>query len=107
MIKIKGMDVSVSKKDSASYTVTFDGDIPPDGTEALVSIKRNPNVNEAMLEKKYTISDGMIDVNFTSEETDFVPSVYYWDIRLIYEDGKVFTPFNPAKFEILEVVGNV
>lgn len=101
------LSIEVSKGDGGSFDVTFETDVPPNGTIALVSLKYSTDAVLPVWEKRYTIQNGQISVSISSKDTNFPPADYYWDICLLYEDGEPLTPISPpAVFRILEVAHN-
>lgn len=108
MLNIDGLDISVSRGDTGTITITLTGDVPADGTTALFTVRKSVDMTDsAVLEKELTVSSGQVVIDLSSSDTDIPWFAYCWDLRLIYENGDVFTPFAPAVFEVCEVVGDV
>ena len=107
MFTVNGKDVVISKGDTGKITVTFTGEVPENGTVALVTLRESVNKCEAVWEKRVAVHDGVIVIDLSSEDTDIPFFSYVWDIRLIYENGDIYSPFPPAKFTVCEVVGDV
>ena len=105
MLKVDKGSVMVSRGDTGNLTVQFDGDVPQDGTLALVTVKKNPVKTEFLWEKRLTVQGGRIDIRLNTEDTNFPPDKYYWDVRLL-RGAEIFTPVEPQPFTVLEVVGN-
>ena len=106
MFSLSGLDISITKGDTGTVAVTLTGEVPPNGTIALVSVKKRPNSNNLIWEKRFPIQDGAFSFDLTQADTELSPARYWWDIRLLYESGAVFTPMEPSAFIILEVVGD-
>lgn len=108
MVIINGKEISISSGDNATITLTLTGDVPADGTDCLFTVRKSVDLTEdPVLEKHITVQSGQVVIDLTSEETEIPWFDYVWDIRLIYENGDVYTPFAPEIFRVCEVVGNV
>ena len=108
MLEINGKNIEVSRQDTGQYTITFSGqDKPEDGSVALVSLKKTKNSDTPIWEKRYTITNDVITVTLTSQDTDLSFGQYWWDVRILFRDGTVFTPMLPASFKVVEVIGDV
>ena len=107
MFDVNGMDVTISRGDTGTLTITFTGDVPDDNTVALVTVRKNVNDIEPVWEKRLAINDGVVVVPLTQADTDIPWFDYWWDVRLLYQNGDVYTPFEPAMFRVCEVVGDV
>ena len=106
MLRVDDKKVFVSRGDTGYLTVRFDGVIPSDGTQALVTLKENPNKLPVLWEKQLLVQGGQLLIRLTTAETNFTPDRYFWDVRL-FLGGEIVTPVEPQDFVILEVVGNV
>jgi hypothetical protein len=108
MLEINGKNIEVSRQDTGQYTITFSGaDKPEDGAVALVSLKKTKNSDTIIWEKRYTIASDIVTVTLTSQDTDQPFGQYWWDVRILFRDGTVFTPMLPASFKVVEVIGDV
>ena len=107
MFSINGKDIAISKGDTGIITITLTGEVPDNNTIALVTVRENVNTCNVVWEKRLQVNNGVIIIDLTSEETDIPAHTYVWDFRLLYSDGGVYTPFQPAKYQIYEVVGDV
>lgn len=107
MFTVSGRDITISRGDTGTLTVTLTGDVPDDGTVALVTLRRDVNKTDAVWEKRISILDGAIVIPLTKADTDIPWFDYVWDIRLLYQNGDIYTPFEPALFRVCEVVGDV
>lgn len=108
MFIMNGNDIEITKGDCGIFTVSFTGDdAPVDGTHVLVSLKKSVNEDEAIWEKDLTVSSGIITVSLENEDTNLDFGGYSWDLRIIYNDGFIYTPIDPASFVVKKVVGNV
>lgn len=107
IIKENSTMMAVSKGDSGYFTVTITGDIPPNGTEALFTVKRKLGKSASII-KHLTVIDGEVLIELTSQDTNKLePGDYYWDLRIIFSETEVATPVPPSLFKILEVAGDV
>lgn len=108
MLNIDGQSIGITRGDTGQFTITFSGqDAPEDGCTILVSLKKTKTSDDVIWEKRYTISGGVIIVTITSEDTvNLSFGQYWWDARILYRDGTIYTPMNPASFKVLEVIGN-
>lgn len=107
MIILRGMEIRISRGDTALIDIDMNGDALPAGTTALVTMARKPGADQPLWEKTIDVKDGVAELRLTSADTDYSPKVYWWDMRVKTPDGQVQTPFKPQPFEILEVVGDV
>lgn len=107
MFTVSGRDITISRGDTGTLTVTLTGDVPDDNTVALVTVRRDVNKTDTVWEKRINILDGAIVIPLTTADTDIPWFDYVWDIRLLYQNGDIYTPFEPALFRVCEVVGDV
>lgn len=108
MFIMDGLKIEISKGDCGVFTISFTGeDAPTDGTTVLVSLKKTPAATDAIWEKRLTVVAGSVTVELNTADTNLTPGGYYWDARIIYPDGYVFTPIDPSAFTVRRVVGNV
>lgn len=108
MLTVDGLKISVSRGDTGSITVTFTGeDTPPDGTIAKVALQKAVNSESPLWEKLLTIDSGRVTIPLFSNDTDYLSGLYCWCLRLLYENGDVYTPMvKPQDFRILPVAGS-
>lgn len=107
MLNIDGDKIAVSRGDTGVFTVTFTGqDAPEDNCTILVSLKKTKDAEEVIWEKRLAVSNHMITVTLTSADTDQDYGQYWWDLRIIFRDGTIYTPMLPASFKVLEVIGD-
>lgn len=107
MLEVKGLEISISRGDTGSITITFTGqDIPPDGTVTLVCLNKTLD-SCPIWEKKIPIENGRVTIPLYSEDTRGLSrGDYVWCLRLMYEDGDIYTPMKkPEKFIILPANG--
>lgn len=98
----------ISKGDTAQIDLHFGYDVPQNGTVCVMSLKEYTSRAAVIWEKEQTIEGGIVSFIIASSDTDNLASGdYKWDVRLYYIDGTVLTPFTPATFKILDVVGNI
>lgn len=108
MLSVVGHDIIVSRGDTGAVTITFTGDVPADGTVALITVRKSPDMIETPVwEKRVDVENGSVTFPLTTSDTDIQWFDYCWDVRLLYEDTSVYTPFAPALFRVTEVVGDV
>lgn len=108
MFNVDGQKIGITKGDTGQFTITFTGDDKPeDGCTALVSLKKTKTSEDAIWEKRLAIADDTVTVTVTSQDSNIPFGQYWWDVRILFRDGTIFTPMNPASFKVLEVVGNV
>ena len=107
MLEITGKKIDISRGDTGQFTITFTGDDKPgDGAAVLVSLKKTKTSDDVIWEKRYTVSNDTIIVTLTSSDTDLPFGQYWWDARIRFQDGTIYTPMLPASFRILEVIGD-
>lgn len=107
MMNIDGQKISISRGDTGMFTITFTGDdAPEDNCTILVSLKKNRDSEEAIWKKRLTVNNYMVTVALNADDTDQPFGQYWWDARILYRDGTVYTPMSPASFKVLEVIGN-
>lgn len=108
MLDINGRDIAISKGDTGAFTITFTGDdAPEDGCIVQVSLKKTKDSEEMIWEKRYTVASNTVYVTLIPDDTKILPyGQYWWDARILYRDGSVFTPMKPASFKVVEVIGS-
>lgn len=108
MLDVKGLKILLSRGDTGTITITFTGqDTPPDGTIALVTLQKTLDSEEPIWEKELAIVSGRVTIPFFSGDTvNLSRGTYCWCLRLLYENGDVYTPMDkPQEFEILPANG--
>lgn len=109
MLEINGYDVAITRGDSLILRVNLNGRDLPEGTDAVVTLKKSIHSEETILQKRFDASGETLNIHLTPTETDLTPGVYVWDLRLQIplEDGshEVLTPMEYAAFAVLPVVG--
>lgn len=108
MFDISSLNISITRGDTATLEITFQGDVPTDGDTVVMALKASPKKSETIWEKSASAFDeGVVCFEIAVEDTADLPfGTYYWDLRIFYSDGQVTTPFSPKKFVIQEVVTN-
>ena len=107
MLNIDGDKIAVSRGDTGVFTVTFTGqDAPEDNCTVLTSLKKTKDSEEIIWEKRLAVSNHMITFTLTSDDTNLNYGQYWWDLRIIFRDGTIYTPMMPAPFRVLEVIGD-
>ena len=106
MLRIDGQKIGITRGDTGQYTITFSGqDAPEDGCTILVNLKKTVKSEDMIWSKQYTVNSNVVIVTITSDDTkDLAFGEYWWDARIVYRDGTVYTPMDPASFKVLEVV---
>ena len=108
MFNVNGQSISITKGDTATFTITFTGqDVPEDGTDVLVSLKKTKTSATAVWEKRLKIASGVVSVLLRTIDTNIDFGQYWWDVRILFSDGSVYTPMQPASFKVVEVIGDV
>lgn len=94
MLDVKGLKIWLSRGDTGSVTVTFTGtDVPDDTVTALIVFQRGETSEESIWEKRIRVSSAQVVIPFATYDTnDLAPGKYKWILRLLYEDGSVYTP---------------
>lgn len=109
MIEItKDKEITISRGDTRIIPCRFRSPsrAPEDGTQAVVTLKRDYNDNSVVWEKVYYVMNGRFNIELTREDTDLLSDVVYkYDVQLRYPDGQQYTLIPPTKFKILGVVG--
>lgn len=107
--------IEITCGDTAALELTFTGDPPGQSDQVIAALKKSAGSGqEAIWEKSLALTGSGTDqghaystwiMALESEDTS-VPGVgsYYWDMRVLYADGQITTPFPPAAFKILSVV---
>lgn len=107
MLNVKGLDIGVTKGDTGQFTITFSGDdAPENGCIILISLKKTKTSEQCIWEKRMVVAENVVTVTLTSADTELPFGQYWWDARIIFRDGTVYTPMLPASFRVLEVVGD-
>ena len=107
MMNVDGQKIEITRGDTGAFTITFTGeDKPEDGCVVEISLKKSKTSPEAIWEKKLTVSNDQISVTLLSQDTDLPFGQYWWDARIIFRDGTIYTPMYPASFKVLEVIGD-
>lgn len=108
MIKIDKMKgIAISRGDTRIIPCRFRhiSCAPPDGTIAVVTLKRDYSDSHKIWEKKYIIMNGRFNIVLRHEDTsDLLDDVtYYYDVQLRYKGGGQDTLIRPTEFKILGV----
>lgn len=108
MLKIDGTKILISKGDTGVFTITFTGeDAPENNCTVLVSLKKTYDSERTIWEKRLAVADHAVTVTLLSSDTkDLEYGQYWWDARIIFRDGTIYTPMMPASFKVLEVIGD-
>lgn len=108
-------NISITRGDTATLELTFTGDVPGENDRVIASLKKNPKKADEIWEKELELyGSGTGDdgepyttylLELASADTEGQAfGGYFWDLRILYADGQITTPFPPAAFNVLEVV---
>lgn len=102
-------DIEVTRGDTVALRIDLSGRDLPEGTDAVMTVKKRVKDAEPIIQKVFNASDEVLTVVLTADETNVTPGTYFWDLRLMIplEEGgyEVYTPMEYAAFTVLEVVG--
>lgn len=106
MFTVDGFNLTITRGDTATLELTFEGDAPAAADSVIAQVKKSPQRLSCEIEKTLLRQeDGTYLMEFASADTAELPfGTYSWDLRILYADGQVTTPFAPAQFRIVEVV---
>ena len=107
MLITDGLKISINRGDTGTITITFTGqDAPPDGTVALVTLQKTLDSEETIWEKRIELANSRVTIMLLHEDTNLTRGRYLWCLRLLYENGDIYTPMEtPQVFEILAANG--
>jgi len=107
MFNVSGTNIEITRGDTGQFTITFTGDDKPeDNSVVIVSLKKTKTSEHFLWEKRLTVANDKITVTLTGADTDLAFGQYWWDARIVFRDGTVYTPMLPASFRVLEVIGD-
>lgn len=108
MFNIDGHSIEITRGDTGGFTITFTGqDAPEDGSIVQVSLKKTKTSKDLIWEKKYVVSESQVTVIILQDDTnDLSFGEYWWDARILFRDGTVYTPMKCASFKVMEVIGS-
>lgn len=107
MLDTEKLQIEVSQGDTGVVTIHFTGDdAPADDVTALVTLKESVHCEKSIWEKEIQIENRQCVIILDAEDTNIMSGTYWWDVRLLYENGSIYTPMKPAKFIILNTVGD-
>lgn len=108
--------IRITRGDTATLELRFEGDAPGENDRVIASLKKSARKDRdsALWEKELVLTEFGVSnripfstwqMDLASEDTlDRAFGNYWWDVRILYADGQITTPFAPAGFEIAEVV---
>ncbi len=121
MFKIENGAITLSRGDTASFTVTASGYTFDTDDRALFTLK--DSAGEVILERVYELDtelgNGIFLVQLSNSDTDsLIPGAYSWDVRYVLHpyydasgrivDGdQVITPKTPQGMALIATVGEV
>lgn len=98
--------ITITRGDTATLEITFYGDSPGSGDTVIAALKKAPGRTDVI--REWTLApqaDGTFLLTIDSEDTASLPfGRYFWDLRVLYADGQVTTPFAAKTFQVTEVV---
>lgn len=107
MLTVEGNDIALTRGDSLTLALCFEGRTVPPTARARFSVKRCPQEEAPLIERTLPVTDSRALLRLAPSDTQALPPrTYFWDVRLLYADGTVTTPMDYAAFEVLEVIGN-
>lgn len=105
MFRTDGLDIWISRGDSAELPIDIEG--AEDGDQIAMTVKKSLYDSDTVFVKYEEIDEGQVVFEIEPEDTmDLDFGTYYWDLRVFPQDGGPITPFKPKLFRVLEVVGN-
>lgn len=121
MFSVDGSTITLSRGDTASFTVTATGYEFDEDDRALFTVK--DATGEVIMERVYELDtelgNGIFLVQFSNSDTDtLLPGVYNWDVRYVIHpyydstgrivDGdQVITPKTAQNLTLVATVGEV
>lgn len=109
MYRFDGYDVELTRGDSLVLRIDLKGRDLPEGTEAVLTVKKRVRDEQIVLRKRCDASSEILSIALEAQETNLVPGVYVWDVRLRIPrpDGsfEIYTPMEYAALTILPAVG--
>ena len=109
LYRFDGYDIELTRGDSLTLRIDLKGRDLPDGTEAVLTVKKRVRDEEIVLRKRCDASSELLTIALETEETNLTPGTYVWDVRLRIpqENGsfEIYTPMEYAALTILPVVG--
>lgn len=108
MFMIDNLNITITRGDTATMELTFEGDAPESGDTVAMALKTGVNKQAPIWEKSGSPdSEGVVRFDIGVGDTAGLPfGTYWWDLRVFYADGQVTTPFAPRRFVIQEVITN-
>lgn len=106
----ENMGITISRGDTAAVEITISGDTPQDSNDVVVaSLKQSAEQKRCIWRKELQkISEDTWILVIDSEDTINLPfREYAWDLRILYADGNVTTPFSPQPFVVSPVITDI
>lgn len=103
MIRACDRKIEFTAGDTGVIHVLFAGDIPAEGTTAVLTVRKTVDSEEPSLVKEAQVEGWKADFVFAESDTADLPrGEYGWMVTLRFENGDVNTPMRyPEPFEIL------
>ncbi|MEG1892072.1 MAG: hypothetical protein RSB91_05425 [Clostridia bacterium] len=105
MLALNELNIRITRGDTAWLMIQLSGDVPADGTEAVITLKRGQLEATPIWVKREQVRGGVVTLRLANEDTELPLGAYRWDMRLKM-DGEIVTPFTPRRFEVVEAVGD-
>lgn len=109
--------IRITRGDTATLEFAFAGDPPGENDRVISALKKSVYDEESLWVKElqYIGSDGTGDgrvsyfrMKIASEDTmNLAKPQNYWDLRVLYENGDITTPFESAQFKVSEAVTGI
>lgn len=97
--------MTVIKKDTASFNIALDNYTFSDGDTVIFTIAREKESQSPLVQKRITtFKNGIATFILSSEDTNLDKGIYFYDIQVNTKDGRIDTVVGPAKFKVLEGV---
>ena len=111
MLRVVGRCVALSRGDTGRLRLTFTGLQLTDDDVIIFTVRPLPGSYDKIIEKRTTATDNVAVVVFTPDDTqEMTPFRYAYDVRILktIDNGTVdvLTPYPPAAFDIVEVIGD-
>lgn len=101
--------ITITRGDTAALEVQFTGDAPGNDDLVVASVKKSVGNTQTFI-RKILQNTGENAFTFVLESADTQNmdyGRYAWDLRIIYEDGAILTPFANRPFVVSEVVTDI
>ena len=83
MRKVNGLNIQLTQGDTLVLRANLAEADLPEGSEALFTVKRRPNDETPLIEKRIGIQENAALIQLASADTALPPRTYCWDRRLL------------------------